>query len=125
MQNDREKFKNEFKKRLYSFVLRLVRFIGTLNLKDPVCRAIADQLARSGTSILSNYIEGHSASSRKEFTVFFNYSLKSSNESRVWVSILKDSSKCNQKEAEWLLQELSEIAKIFASSILTLRGKKF
>lgn len=124
MQNDREKFKSEFKKRLYAFVLRLIKFIGSLDMRDPVCRVVGDQLTRSGTGILGTYIEGQSASSRKDFTNFFNHALKSANESKVWVAVLKDSGKCTVTEAEWLLKELEEIAKILASSILTLKGRK-
>lgn len=124
MQNDRAKFKEDFKKRLYSFVLRLIKFVGTLDLKDPVCRVVSDQLTRSGTSILSNYIEGLSSSSKKEFLNFFTYSLKSANESKVWVALLRDSSKCDNKEASWLLKELNEISRMFASSVLTLKDKK-
>jgi hypothetical protein len=30
MQNDKEKFKKEFKKRLYNFVLRLIEFLDRL-----------------------------------------------------------------------------------------------
>lgn len=124
MQNDKSKFKNEFKKRLYSFVLRLIKFIGTLDRKDTVCRVIADQLTRSGTSILANYIEGQAASSKKEFTLYFDRCLKSANESKVWVALLRDANKCNRDEANWLLGELTEIANIFGSSILKLKGKK-
>ena len=36
MQNDSAKFKNEFKHRLYNWVLRLVKFIDKLP-KDSVC----------------------------------------------------------------------------------------
>lgn len=124
MQNDRVKFKMEFKKRLYGFVLRLLKFISSLNLKDPICRVIADQLTRSGCSILANYIEGLSASSKKEFTLYFDRSLKSSNESKVWIALLRDSEKCDSAKANELLKELDEISRIFASSILTLKGKK-
>jgi len=56
MQNDKEKFKNEFKKRLYQFVLKLLKFINQLPRGD-VNRIMASQLIRSGTSILANYIE--------------------------------------------------------------------
>lgn len=116
--------KGGFKKRLYRFVLRLIKFVGLLDLRDPVCKVTAEQLTRSGTSILSNYIEGHSASSKKEFTNFFNYCLKSANESKVWIALLRDSGKCNKNVANDLLKELDEIVKIFASSILTLKGKR-
>lgn len=124
MQNDRSKFKSEFKKRLYSLVLEIIEFVGNLNLRDPVCRVISDQLTRSGTSILSNYIEGQAASSRKEFTNFFNHSLKSSNESKVWVALLRDSERCDREEADKMLKELDEVSRILASSILTLKGRK-
>ncbi|PJA99834.1 MAG: hypothetical protein CO128_02345 [Ignavibacteriales bacterium CG_4_9_14_3_um_filter_30_11] len=40
---------------------------------------------RSETSILGNYIEGQSASSKKDFTYYFNTFLKSSNESKLWL----------------------------------------
>lgn len=113
----------EFKKRLYSFVLFLIRIIETLP-NDRIGRIIGDQLLRSGTSILSNYIEGYSASSKKEFTNYFSISLKSTNESKVWVAILRDTKKVTIENAKKLLYELEELSKIFASSILTLRGKR-
>lgn len=112
----------EFKKRLYSFVLRLVKFIENLN-KTSTSRVVGDQLLRSGTGILGTYIEGLSSSSRKEYINYFNYSLKSSNESKVWISILRDTGNGDKEEANWLLKELDEYSKIFASSILTLKGK--
>ena len=124
MQIDKLKRQKEFKARLYKFVLRLIKFVGTLNIKDTVSRVIADQLTRSGCSILSNYIEGLASSSKKELTVYFERSLKSSNESKVWLALLRDSGKCNKTEANWFLSELEEISKIFASSILTLKGKR-
>lgn len=124
MQDDKLKFKYEFKQRLYKFVLRLIKFMGTLDSKDVVIRVISDQLTRSSCSILSNYIEGLSSSSRKEFTNYFGISLKSANESKVWLALLRDSNKCKISEANWFLQELEEISKIFASSILTLKGKR-
>ena len=123
MQNDKSKFKNEFKKRLYNFTLKLIEFLDGLP-KDNVSIRIGDQLLRSGTSIIGNYIEGQAASSRKDFTNFFNISLKSANESRLWFALLRDSSRTTAKEVAWFLTELNEIANIFASRILTLRGKK-
>ena len=123
MENDNVKFKNEFKKRLYFWVLKLIRYIDKLP-KDSVCSGISKQLLRSGTSILANYIEANSASSRKDFINFFTHSLKSANESKMWLTILRDVNKGDGKEASWLLNELIEIANIIASSILTLKGKK-
>ena len=123
MQNDSAKFKIEFKKRLYNFVLRLIKFIDQLP-KNSVCDIMGKQLLRSGTSVLANYIEANSASSKRDFINFFTHSLKSANESKVWLALLRDSGKCNQTESEQLLKELTEIANVLASSILTLKGRK-
>ena len=123
MENDSVKFKIEFKKRLYSWVLRLIKFIDKLP-KDSVCTIMGKQLLRSGTSILANYIEANSASSRKDFINFFTHALKSANESKVWLALLRDTDKGGKEELIWLLKELTEIANVLASSVLTLKGKK-
>ena len=123
MESDSAKFKNEFKKRLYTFVLKLIDFLDKVP-KDNVTRVIGDQLLRSGTSILGNYIEATASSSRKDFTNYFNHSLKSANESKLWISLLRDTKRANAISSEWFLKELDEVSKIFASSILTLRNKK-
>ena len=123
MQDDNAKFKVEFKARMYRWVLRLVRFIDSIG-RGSVNEVMGKQLLRSGTSILANYVEANSASSRKDFINFFTYSLKSANESKVWLSLLKDLNKGDKTEVEWLLKELIEISKIIASSILTLKGKR-
>jgi len=123
MQNDKVKFKKEFKKRLYGFTLRLIEFIDKLP-NDNVSRRIGDQLLRSGTSIVANYIEGQAASSKKDFTNYFSISLKSANESKLWLALLRDSGRAKGEDVSWFLGELDEIANIFGSSILTLKGKK-
>ena len=99
---DKDQFKKEFKKRLYKFVLKLIKFI--------------DKLPNNNV--------GQAASSKKDFTNFFNHSLKSANESKLWVALLRDSGRAKPDDAKWLLDELTEIANIFASSILTLKGKR-
>ena len=123
MQNDKVKFKNDFKKRLYDFTLKLIKFLDNLP-NDNVSKRLGDQLLRSGTSITANYVEGLAASSKKDFTNYFSISLKSANESKLWLALLRDSKRVKPKDAEWLLNEPNEIANIFASSILTLKGRK-
>ena len=61
---------------------------------------------------------------KKEFLVFIQYCLKSSNESKVWIAVLRDSGRITREKAEWFLKELDEYSSIFAASILTLKGKK-
>jgi len=123
MQNDKEKFKNEFKTRLYKWVLKLIKFIDQLP-KDSISGVMGKQLIRSGTSILANYVEANSASSRKDFTNFFTHALKSSNESKIWLTLLRDTGRGDKESLNWLLEELTEVANVLASSILTLKRKK-
>lgn len=119
---EKEKLKEEFKKRIKQFILNLIQFIDFLP-NDRACKIIGDQLMRSGTSIGANYFEARAASSKNDFTNFFNHSLKSANESKFWLEVLIDAKKCDVHRANELLKEVSEIANIFASSILTLKGK--
>ena len=123
MEKDRAQFKVEFKKRLYKFILDTVAYIDALP-RGMVSEVTGKQLLRSVTSILANYIEGQSASSKKDFINFFNYSLKSANESKVWFAIIRDTRRASKEKTDPLLQELEEISKILASSIITLRKKK-
>ena len=123
MQNDKVKQKEQFKRRLYTFTLRLIEFIDVLP-KDNVSKRIGDQLLRSGTSIIANYIEGQAASSKRDFANYFNTSLKSANESKLWLALLRDSGRVKADDVAWFLNELDEVANIFGSSVLTLRGKK-
>jgi len=101
----------------------MIKFIDKLP-KDSVCNVIGKQLLRSGTSVLANYIEANSASSKKDFINFFTHSLKSANESKVWLTLLRDTEKGDVSELEWLLSELVQIANIIASSILKMKGRK-
>ena len=123
MKNDKEKFKGDFKDRIYKFVLQLIKFVGGLP-KDNSSQVIGRQLLRSGTSVGANHVEAQAASSKKDFTNFFHHSLKSANESKFWLNLLRDSGKATQKEIDSLLQELTEIANILGSSLITLKGRK-
>jgi four helix bundle protein len=104
--------KDDFKKRLYSFTLKLIAFLDKLP-NDSVSRRLGDQLLRSGTSIIANYIEGYAASSKKDYINFFHISLKSANESRLWFALLRDSKRVKAVDVEWFLKELKEIGNIF------------
>lgn len=115
--------KLQLKERTYIYALKIIKLIDSLQ-KDQTCKVIGSQLLRSATSIGANIIEAQAGSSRKDFTKFFNYALKSSNESKFWIGLLRDSEKINKNDANILLQETNEISNILGSSVLTLRGKK-
>jgi four helix bundle protein len=123
MQNDRSKFKNEFNRRTYNFALEIIKFIDNLP-KNNSCEIIGNQLLRSASSIGANIIEAGAASSKRDYTNFFNHALKSANETKFWLGLLKDSGKADNDITNRLLRENVEIANILASSIITLKGKR-
>jgi four helix bundle protein len=123
MQSDKAKFKDEFKRRVYQFALDVIGFVDRLP-GDQTSRIIADQLIRSTTSIGANVIEAQAASSRKDYTNFFTHALKSANECKFWLGLLRDSGRGDKESVNRLLREATEIANILATSILTLKGKK-
>ena len=124
MQNDTGQPKVELKKRAYIYALKIIKFIDSLNMRDPTANVIAKQLLRSATSVGANIIEAQAGSTKKDFTNFFSYALKSANESKFWLGLLRDSGKAPREQADSLLQETVELANILGASILTLKGRR-
>ena len=123
---ERVQKKDEFRLRIYKYVLVLVKFLAKISNR-PVLREIKSQLTRSGTSIGANFFEAQAGSSKKDFQNFFSYSLKSANETKFWLAILRDSNLLEQKESRecnLLLKETQELANILAASIMTMKRKK-
>lgn len=125
MQNHSLKFKTgefDLKKRTYNYALAVIRLLETLP-QDNASQVMTKQLLRSATSIGANIIEAQASSSKRDFANFFNYSLKSANESKFWLGLLKDSGKLKGEEISRLLDETNQIAKILAKSLITIREK--
>ncbi|MBN1795166.1 MAG: four helix bundle protein [Sedimentisphaerales bacterium] len=123
MQNQNVNHKTELKYRAYKYSIRIIEFLDNLPNNNS-SQIIASQLLRSATSIGANIVEAQASSSKKDFTNFFNHSLKSANESLYWLGLLRDAKKINNPELEYLLTETKELANILGSSLLTLRGKR-
>jgi len=122
MENKNSKHKIKLRDRTYQYSIKMIEFLDNLP-KDNSAQIISKQLLRSATSIGANIVEAQASSSKKDFTKYFNYSLKSANESVYWLNLLKDAKKIDNNQIEYLLNETKELAKILGSSILTLKGK--
>jgi four helix bundle protein len=123
MQSNKPKFRDMIEKRVYSFALNIITFVGKLP-KGQVSNVVGEQLLRSATSIGANVVEAQGAASRKDYTNFFAHALKSANETKFWLGLLRDSHKADTDETTRLLKEADEFAKILATSIMTLKGMK-
>src|SRR3989344_8056055 len=116
MQNEKEKFKENFVKRLISFTVQIIRFCRKLK-SDSSLWSIIDQLIRSAGSIGANVVEAKSSSSKRDYLHFFEIALKSANETKYWLLVLIEVVTQHKQEAE-------KISKILGASVLTLKGKK-
>jgi len=105
VQNCNPEFKMDIKKRTYLYALNIIRFIDQLNKNDLSVQVLARQLLRSGTSVGANVIEAQASSSKKEFTNFLNYSLKSAKENKFWLALLRDSGKAKRESVNPLHTE--------------------
>ena len=123
MQNQNSKVKTDLKYRAYQHSIKVIEFIDKLP-SDTSTSVISKQLLRSATSIGANIVEAKGASSKKDFTNFFTYALKSANESLYWFGLLRDAKKIKNSDIEDLIRETQELANILGSSLLTLKGKR-
>ena len=123
MQNHNSKFKSDLKLRCYNFSLAIIAFIDSLP-NQRSCYIIANQLLRSGTSVGANLYEATASSSKLEFKKYHEISLKSANETKYWLGLLRDSGKGDKDKIAEILQEVTEIANMIASGILRMKGKK-
>lgn len=95
-----------FAKRINDYVRKLPK--DTPNIEN------GKQLVRAGGSVGANYIEANEAMSKKDFRMRVKISKKEAKESRYWL-MLADPLKENQEEKEKLIQEVTELMKIFGS----------
>ena len=122
MQNYNSKFKSDLKTRCYRFSLDLITFIDSLPNQRSAW-IIADQLLRSGMSIGANLVEASASSSRLEFKKFHEISLKSANETKYWLGLLRDSRKADKEKTNKLLAEVTELSNMIAAGVIKLKNK--
>lgn len=111
----------EIKTRCYKYSVDVVKFISNVDVPRKFI-PILDQFLRSATSIGANVVEGKSAHSKRDFIKFYEIALKSANETKYWICLLRDG--LELKEVENLLNEADEISKVIASIIIKTKKSK-
>lgn len=79
---------------------------------------------RSATSVGANVIEAKNSSSRIEFKRYYEIALKSCNESKYWICLLRDAFDKDTDDLKIILKEADEISKILAASVIKLKNTK-
>ena len=123
MQNHNSKLKTELKYRCYYFSIEIIKLVKDLP-NEKVYWIISDQLLRSSTSIGANVVEAKSAHSKKDFIKFFEIALKSANETKYWLGLLRDATNIEKNKINKLLKEVEELSNMLGASLLTLKNKK-
>jgi len=98
----------KFAKRIRRYVKDLPKTLA--NIED------AKQLIKSSGSTGANYIEAEEALSRKDFIMRIKISRKESKESRYWLELIETKESQNKEKNE-LIQEATELTKIFGSIV--------
>lgn len=103
--------------RCFHFAKDVMKFIGECKY-ERIHFSIFDQLLRSAASIGANVVEGGSGSTKKDFINFSHIALKSANETKYWLCLIRDTIEVNKNKLDELLKEADELSKIIAAIIL-------
>ncbi len=100
----------QFSKEVRLFLKSLDKTIA--NLED------AKQVVRSSGSIGANYIEANESLSKKDFIYRLKISRKEAKESVYWLRLINETNNnSNNQKIEYLIQEATELKKIFSAII--------
>ena len=113
----------DIKKRCFNFSLSIIRLIDSVDIKR-IYYSLFDQLLRSSTSVGANVVEARASHSNKDFIKFYEIALKSANECKYWLCILRDGLKLDEKTLNQLIDEANQISKIIASIIIKVKKQK-
>lgn len=103
--------------RCFYFSKEVILFIKECKY-DRIHFSLFDQLMRSATSIGANVVEGKAGSSKKDWRNFYAIALKSANETKYWLCLIKETIEVSKTKAAELIKEVNEISKIIASIIV-------
>lgn len=109
--------------RCFLFAKQVVLFVGKSNY-NRVFHSLFDQLVRSACSIGANMVEGVASRSLKDWKHFHTIALKSANETKYWLCLIRDTQLVDKDEINGLLKEAKEISNIIASIIINSERSK-
>ena len=106
--------------RCFFFSKEIILFVGDSRY-DKIYSSLFDQLVRSATSIGANIVEGRAGSSKKDWRNFYTIGLKSANETKYWLCLIRDTINVPKPKVKELIKEADEISKIIASIIVNAK----
>jgi four helix bundle protein len=122
-QNEEPKIENEFLKRSYRFSVAVIKFTAGLPEKR-IYGAISGELERAVNNIGVSIIDGQAESSKKEVARYYKIALKSANETKYWLALMRDALDGDKVVISRLMKETSELAKLLASNLRSMSASK-
>ena len=115
--NDKAKFVEELKKRIFNWVNGVCDLCESLP-KNSTTRVVNYQLIKSATSTGANHRAASRARSQKEFFAKISITVEESDESLYWLNIInaRHYKGINQTELNKLIKEADEITRILAKA---------
>jgi four helix bundle protein len=113
-------FMTELVRRTRAFALSFLRLADELP-RYAGARAIASQLARSGTSVAANYRASQRARSRAEFRAKLQIAMEEVDESHFWIGLITDAGYLPPNSLAKLEREAYELTAIMVASLKTAR----
>lgn len=114
---------DELERRLIDFGVRVIRLSRKLP-KETAGTHVGGQLLRSGTAPAAHCAEARGAESTRDFIHKLKIALKELNESRVWLTMVRDSELIPANRMDDLLTECNELCRILSASIKTAKASQ-
>ena len=103
--------------RTLDFSVRIIRLSRELQKTGGICRNLATQVFKSGTSIGANLEEGRSAESRADFAHKYGIALKEARETLYWLKLIARSELLPANRLAELTGECNEIIAVLTTII--------
>lgn len=114
MNNNQNKKQYDLEDRTLEFSKRIIYLVKSLP-KNTINFNLTDQVVRSGTSMGSNYREANETETKKNFLFRIRICRKEGKETIYWLNLIIEANPEFKERMSFLLQETTELVKIFAS----------
>jgi four helix bundle protein len=106
----------DLEERTFKFARAVIEFTNVLP-KTIANNEIIKQVVRSSGSVGANYIEANESLSKKDFAFRIKISRKEAKESLYWLKLLQVNGKDLSEKQQSLIDEATELMKIFGSIV--------
>lgn len=117
------RLKEEFRDRTKTFASSIIRLFVNLPTSREEVRVLGKQLLRSGTSVAAHVREASRARSDEEFMSKLGGALQETDESALWLELLREDCGIEPAFTKALEAESSELIAIFTTMINRTKGK--